>query len=81
MVIHEEMFEFSTEMQFFHHLHDINESFVAFYPQLHVKFSTSLKIQIGIGIYCKRSKIVPQFAHKVILMAPAEQEEKKELFD
>ena len=75
MVIHEEMFEFSTEMQFFHHLHDINESFVAFYPQLHVK------IQIGIGIYCKRSKIVPQFAHKVILMAPAEQEEKKELFD
>ena len=61
---------FVSEMLFFYHLHEEEESFVAFYPQIHIKFSHKLKIQIGIGIFCHKSKVVPQFAHKVIVAAP-----------
>jgi hypothetical protein len=61
---------FIPEMLFYYNLHNQEESFVAFYPQIHIKFSPTFKIQIGIGLFCGKSKIVPQFAHKVIVSTP-----------
>jgi len=70
MLINDHQYVLIAEMQFFYHLHDEEDSFIAFYPQTSIKISDSLKVQIGMGLYCKKSKIVPQFVHKVILMTP-----------
>jgi hypothetical protein len=52
-------------MLFYYDLYNQEETYVAFYPQIHLKFSPTLTIKIGIGLFCGKSKIVPQFAHKI----------------
>lgn len=43
------------------------ESFIAFYPQLHKKFSSSFEIQAGLGFYFTETSFIPQLVHRTIV--------------
>jgi hypothetical protein len=46
------------------------ESSVAFYPQVHIKFSTNFELQVGVGLVFSKDKILPQFVHRTIFASP-----------
>ena len=48
------------------------ESFVAFYPQAHVKLLPFLQLQMGFGLVLTKTKFIPQLVHRAILSRPEE---------
>ena len=49
------------------------ESFITFYPQIHVGITETLKVQLGLGFMFNRHGFVPQFAYRVINESPVEE--------
>ena len=46
------------------------ESFLVFYPQIHVDITRTLKVQLGLGFMFNKHGFVPQFAYRVINESP-----------
>ena len=66
-----------SEMLYYYNLHDDDESFIVFYPQIHLRLSSIFKLQFGIGLFFRRNRFVAQLVHKPILMTPKEVESEK----
>ncbi len=44
-----------------------NKSFLAFYPQMHIRLTAELQIQFGIGFFFGKEKFTLQLVHRLIL--------------
>lgn len=53
------------EVLFFHDFM-MNNSSLAIYPQILVRITKTLSVQLGIGFYFEAKKFVPQFVYRVI---------------
>ena len=65
--------DFVVGLEMLIYLDPTNEdSFVAFYPQAHVKLLPFLQIQMGFGLVFSQTKFTPQLVHRTILSMPEE---------
>jgi hypothetical protein len=51
-----------------------NNSFIVFYPQLHVSITSTLTVQLGLGLLFDKHGLEPQFAYRVINESPVAME-------
>ena len=57
---------FGLEIMVFYDVTD-NHSYLAFYPQIHAQLTKELEIQVGPGLVFTKTKIIPEFVHRVIV--------------
>ena len=56
---------FVPEMLYYLSLYE-EDSFLAFYPQVHIKLSKSLQIQLGPGLFFGQKEFIPQLVHRTV---------------
>ena len=44
-----------------------HHSYLAFYPQIHAQLTKELEVQVGPGLVFTKTKIIPEFVHRVII--------------
>ncbi len=67
------------EILFFYDINAGNYSYLAFFPQVQLKVTNEVKVDVGPGLVFTPKRIFPEFATRVLIETDPEEEEKEKL--